>query len=221
MPEEVQAYKFFAGISQHQKYKLCVAETGVGKTCAAATTQRMIDLYKPRTIIFTGLAGALDESLKAGDIGIGIAAIDADMDLRSFDASYQRGEMLFTRERLFYSDAMLVKIARNAPVKKLFDAYIATGSAFLNKQGKKEFIKQANPELAASLEGAMQQPNLYEMEGSAVLQVAQKNNVPALALRVVSDTLNGDAVKDFKAFIKKETKHCASVVEFVLEGINP
>lgn len=47
-----------------------VAECGIGKVNAAMSTQIMIDLYKPQSIVNSGVAGSLSEKLSVGDIVI-------------------------------------------------------------------------------------------------------------------------------------------------------
>lgn len=37
-----------------------IVKSGVGKVCAAMVCERLIDVYHPQAIIFTGVAGALN-----------------------------------------------------------------------------------------------------------------------------------------------------------------
>ena len=53
------------------KYKIILSKSGIGKVCAATTTQFIIDHYKPSYIINIGMAGGLSPDLKAGDVVIG------------------------------------------------------------------------------------------------------------------------------------------------------
>ncbi|HEX2863309.1 MAG TPA: hypothetical protein VHN99_01965, partial [Deinococcales bacterium] len=45
-----------------------VEPTGVGKVAAAMHTQAAIDRYRPRGLVFVGVAGALDPELKQMDV---------------------------------------------------------------------------------------------------------------------------------------------------------
>jgi len=45
-----------------------LAESGIGMTNAAMTTQKLIDTFHPKAIIFSGIAGAVDTSIRIGDI---------------------------------------------------------------------------------------------------------------------------------------------------------
>lgn len=216
MPEELAAFQGFAAQGRWHGVAVHLALTGVGKTAAAAATQHAIDAHHPDAIILTGAAGSLDAALAIGAIGIGIAAIDAELDIRAWQPQARRGELPFTGQRVFTSDPGLVATALQAPVTGLFPAYIATGSAFLDTPGKARFRAEVLPELAAVIGGAMRTPDLIEMEGSAVLQVATANRIPALAIRAVSDAVEGDAVADFNAFIREAIGRYALVVDHVL-----
>lgn len=219
LPEELAAFADrivdgrWAGVQVH------TALTGVGKTAAAAATQRVIDRHHPDAIIFTGVAGALDPERRIGEIGIGIAAIDAELDVRAWQPAARLGEHPFTGLRVLRSDPVLVAAALSTPLTGIFPAYIATGSVFLDAPRKARFRAEVLPELSADIDGVVRTPDLIEMEGAAVLQVALANRVPALAIRAVSDGVDGDAVADFNAFIRDAIGHYVAVVERVLAAL--
>ena len=219
MLQEILAYNLQIKSVKWTGIKIYVEATGVSKTAAAATTQKVIDKYQPDAIIFTGVAGALDPELEIGDLGIVTKAIDADLDVRCWDQSYKIGEVPFTRERIYQSDDYLIELVRNiGSKKKLFNFYAATGSAFLDSSGKKKFVDETLEDLADFKGEFSVLPNVYEMECSAILQIAKSNNVPALALRVISDTFNGDCPTDFNSFISTAVDHYVGLVGEVLKN---
>ena len=248
MPKEVAAYKLLAEEittqtsdsqkdiqrdKQKETPEIIVETIGVSKPIAATTTQTLIDKHKPDTIIFSGVAGALDEKLKIGDIGICAGAIDSDLDVRTWNPEYKRGEVPFTRDRVYTSDPDLVKLAllfKTVPYPdeqtqsrvRIFNAYIATGSKFLDKKGKREF-KEDLHELEAVIDNLFacfqrRTPNLYDMESSAVLQTANANNTPCLIIRAVSDTANGNAPKEFNDFIKKSVGVYVDLIKYIVNN---
>lgn len=216
LPKELAAFTGRLTDGRWHGVRVHLALTGVGKPAAAAATQRAIDLHAPDAVVFTGVAGALHAGLRIGDIGIGVAAIDADLDIRAWRPGTRRGEHPFTGARLMRSDPRLVRLALASGAPRLFPAYIASGSAFLDGPGKSAFRRDILPELSAEIDGSEHLPDLIEMEGSAVLQTAAANQVPALAIRAVSDALEGDAVADFDAFLRDAIGHYAGVVDHVL-----
>ena len=219
MPAEIDAYRQHLKDEHWHNHRIIIDATGVGKVAAAARTQKLISEYKPSYVLFTGVGGALEASLNIGDVGVGLAAIDADIDVRSWNPEFRRGELPFTREREFLAHSPLVALARSVTNLPLFDAYIASGSAFLNAAQKKQFVKQAGNDLATRINGHNMLPNVIDMESSAIMQVANANNVPSLTIRAVSDTLEGDAAGDFTAFIQKAVDHYVRVVEHIIKNL--
>lgn len=218
MPEELAAFAARIHDGRWRGVRVHCALSGIGKPAAAAATQALIDRHRPQAVILTGVAGALDPALAVGDIGVGVAAIDADLDLRALRPC-RLGEDPFAGRRLLPGDPGLVAAALAAPVPRLFPAYIASGSAFLDTPGKARFIRETLPLLAAEVGGRERVPDLIEMEGSAVLQTALANGIPAVAIRAVSDAVAGDAVADFDAFLREAAARYAGVVEAVLAAL--
>jgi adenosylhomocysteine nucleosidase len=219
LPEELAAFQARIVAGRWRGVEVHLALTGVGKPAAAATTQRLICEHRPDAVVFTGVAGSLDAQRGIGNIGIGVAAIDADLDVRAWRPDLLRGAQPFTGVRVLRSDPRLVAAALACPVAGLFPAYIASGSAFLDTAGKTRFRTEVLPDLVAEIDGIERVPDLIEMEGSAVLQTALANGVPALAIRAVSDGVEGDAVADFEGFIRGAVGRYAQVVEAVLDRI--
>ncbi len=221
MEQEIAAFRplFKSYWDGSRKYFGAVRKTDVGKTNVASTVTDILyqRVRKPVVFIFTGVAAALDDKLKVGDIGIVKHAIDADMDVRAWDSSYKRGEYPFSRERVFHSDHLLVELAKESGIPT-FDAYVATGSKFLDAEGKKEFCKDLDS-LSYDTGDQIIRPNLYDMESSAFLQFASKWP-RALELRVVSDTLEGNAPEEFNQFIENAVESYVSIVGYVLSRLD-
>ena len=55
------------------------------------------------------------------------------------------------------------------------------------------------------------------MEGAAVVQIAQKNGVPCLIIRAISDKAGENAEINFKKFFEIVAKNNASLVAFLVE----
>ncbi|NQZ56313.1 MAG: 5'-methylthioadenosine/S-adenosylhomocysteine nucleosidase, partial [Lentisphaeraceae bacterium] len=66
-----------------------ICKSGVGKVLAAMVCQKLIDLYEPSCIIFTGVAGALNDKLDIGDVIISKDCIQHDIDGRAL--GFERG----------------------------------------------------------------------------------------------------------------------------------
>lgn len=176
---------------------------GVGKVAAAAATERLLAETRPDAAVLVGVAGGLKPEHGLGQVGVVQAAIDAEFDVRAWQPRLRRGEHPFTGERVFPAHPELTRRAlAAAPSGKAFFAYAASGSVFLDHSAKRAFVRDVAPDLAHEWPGGgMRTPDLIDMETSAFLQIASAHGVPALALRAVSDPLEGDAAADFAAFL--------------------
>lgn len=185
-----------------------VTECGIGKVNAAVTAQVMIDTFNPDFIINSGVAGALSDKLRVGDVVISEDAIQHDYDTTAFGdpkglicfASEQRVDMPAhkeIREKLFEA----CKALNNTTV---LTGRIATGDQFISDTEKRLALGKEFNALAC------------EMEGGAVGQVCYRNNIPFAILRCISDDLTNSTSMDyesFKAFAANKTTTALS--EFI------
>ncbi len=176
------------------KYKIVLSKSGVGKVASATTTQFIIDKYKPIYIINIGIAGSLSPELKAGDTLIGEKMVQHDFDVTAFGnpKGYIDNGIEPNKPTIFYSDKKLIdKFLANNTLKH---GTIATGDIFVTDKKLKNNI---NKEFSA---------NAIDMESAAIAQTAQRNNVPVIVLRTISDGLDGttDEYKQNKQNIAKK-----------------
>jgi len=58
--------------------QIVIVEAGAGRQLAADATHALLDAYRPRWVVSSGFAGALDASLRRGDMLLGDSLIDAE-----------------------------------------------------------------------------------------------------------------------------------------------
>lgn len=157
--------------------------SGMGTVNAASATQVLADLYQPDAIIFSGIAGNLNPTLRINDVVLGgtLRYLDTDMRLVSQSAPG-------TEE--FHSDPDLLGVA-DAALDAMginhITGVIASGDYFV-----------AGDELVAKVKeqtGA----DAVEMEGAAVAHIAARNGVPSLVIRALSDEANVE-YEEFRTF---------------------
>ncbi|WP_088103845.1 5'-methylthioadenosine/adenosylhomocysteine nucleosidase [Halalkalibacter urbisdiaboli] len=199
---------FYEGTMYNKKIVLC--KSGVGKVNAALTTQILIDTFKISAIIFTGVAGALDEALEVGDLVISSSAMQHDMDASPL--GFKRGEIpMFDRSSDFEANKPLIALAENA-AKSTLNRNILKGRIVSGDQ----FI--ANPESVQSLREEFNGV-CVEMEGAAVAQVASLNDVPFVIIRSMSDKANGEASMTFAEFTVLASEQSFLVVREMLKQV--
>jgi len=204
---------------------IVLCETGVGKVNAAITTTLLLYYFKPKEIIFTGIAGSLDPKILPADIVIGAKCAQHDhgdyLQKEGFVPEGPRNPRTGYNIPLYLkADPRLLKIAQKAATLTKFQniktktgfrkpkvrlGTILTGDIFVASEAiKKQLRKRFNG-------------SVVEMEGAAVAQVCYLNNVPHLIIRSVSDSGGEDVGKDFHQFYKIAAHNSARLVIKLIE----
>jgi 5'-methylthioadenosine/S-adenosylhomocysteine nucleosidase len=183
-----------------------IARSGVGKSLSAMIAQRLIDLYLPQSIIFTGLAGAINPALEIGDMIAAEDTLQYDMDVRAL--GFELGEIPYTSHRIIPCDPDLVRkaAATELPEGKMHRGRILTGDRFVNRRAFQE-MGYLRSELAG---------DAVEMEGASVALVARVNEIPAVVVRTISDKADTNARVDFERFLPRASANSALVVTEIL-----
>ena len=196
-----------------------VAETGVGKVNAAATTAVLLSRFAPRAVIFTGIAGGLDPDSRPGDIVIGTATVQHDF-VHATDDSLIRfaphNPVDGSRNPVYLpADARLLETLRRAAASTEFlavhsssgegpprcvEGTIATGDAFVASARMKRELRER---LGA---------DAVEMEGAAVAQVCHQSRTPCIVIRSLSDNADNQAAEDLERFYQVAAENAARLV---------
>jgi adenosylhomocysteine nucleosidase len=189
--------------------RVVMVKSGVGKVFAAMVCERMIDQYNPKAIVFSGVAGALDEKLEIGDAVISRDCIQHDLDVQAL--GFSRGTIPYTHYRVFTADDKLRMIASGIRLrgKKIMEGRILTGDQFMTERETKR-----RKYLTDDLKG-----DAIEMEGRAVATVCTLNRVPFLVVRTITDKANGTAPQDFNRFLPVVAKNSFKIVSSLLRKI--
>lgn len=178
-----------------------------GKVAAATTATQLINDFKLSEIIFTGVAGAINNNLNIGDIVIGENLIQHDLDASPFFDRFHIPILNIdtistknTRELQAATDLFLNNFNNhiikseaeefNITIPKSMTGDIASGDQFIADNKKIQHLKDMLPTVTC-----------VEMEGAAVAQVCFEYQVPFSIIRVISDKANENADIDFTKFI--------------------
>jgi adenosylhomocysteine nucleosidase len=182
---------------------VALAPSGVGMTNAALATQRIIDRYRPRWMIFSGIAGGVEPETQIGDIivaekcathqfgYVGKVGFEPRMiALKGERFAVSAGPPAV---RYFPADAQLLRVAMAAasvirtqlkPVLERMPSVSVGGVCVSGDQ----FVDQV--ELREYLFKTFQ-ARIVDMETSAFLQVCAANRVSCVAVRSSSDLAGG------------------------------
>lgn len=185
---------------------LVITRCGIGKVAAAVCSQILVGEFGVGSVIFTGIAGALDPSLRVGDIVISLDTVQHDFDASAFGR--ELGEVPPPGQRIVKADEGMVRLALSAVDDMAWPegrptvvvGRILTGDQFIADLEKVRWMR-------ATFQG-----HVAEMEGAAVAQTCSWSNVPFVIVRSISDGADGDAKVSFETFIDMVGKRSAALV---------
>jgi len=183
-------------IGKLESKEVIVVNSDVGITNAAMTAQLLIDRFRPKQILFTGICGGIDPENAIGDIVIPEYWVTHDYGLYNQDGFSTGAIYLHLPEKagsdtvtFFPVDEGLLKTAENVkPELKMILSRApqikvggngASGNSFIDQAEKREWLRE---KLDAQI---------VDMESAAVVQVAAVNGVPILVVRSCSDLAGG------------------------------
>lgn len=216
-------------IGQLADEKVVLAESGIGMTNAAMTTQKLIDTFHPKAIIFSGIAGAVDTSIRIGDITVcrvwsehdygyigkdsflveSIKAFDPACDSIAEISYYTVDSALYTvAGKLSTTDMEFARIGDRMP-KLVVGGAGASGNMFIDNIDKRLWLSSRFHAL------------VVDMESAAVAQVGTVNGVPFIIFRSASDLAGGSgsstATNEIDQFFRVAADNAAKVVLSYLE----
>jgi len=106
-------------------------QSGIGKVNATITATLLIEKFEVNEVIFSGVAGSLDEKLKVGDVVIGRDIVQHDVDATAF--GYKMGQIPQMKEWAFESDKELIEKTINVKQLSLFGQIAEIDSKYEEK----------------------------------------------------------------------------------------
>ena len=225
--EQHAGREFWLGNLHGQPVVLALSR--IGKVAAATTATALIERFAVAQMIFTGVAGSLNDEVNIGDVLVADQFIQHDLDASPI---FPRFEVpLYGRAR-FVTDAALTAalfaavsetLARRQaflpdpgayPEARAHRGLVATGDAFISGAAEAAALRQ---DLLAAGHTVL----AVEMEGAAVAQVCHDYGVPFAAMRTISDRANDSAHVDFPAFVEQvASRYAQAILETFLQSLS-
>lgn len=149
--------------------KVLIARAGMGPTNAAAAAELLIAKGASQLISW-GCAAALEPSLQAGDLTLADRLLDSGNE-----------EIVVNKDWLDHAKTMLASAFKCSPGQAVMTSGLLIESPTVVTSGKTK--KQLH-----SFTGAL----ALDMESSAIAKVAQKHELPFLAIRAIADPADSD-----------------------------
>ena len=195
----ISGISFFTG--KFNDKDVVFVQFGIGKVNAAITATLLIEKFKVSEVIFSGVAGSLDERLKVGDVVIGRDIVQHDVDATAF--GYKMGQIPQMKEWAFEADKELVEKAGNINDfdHRIFFGRILTGDQFVSK-------KDVKIRLGKDFEALC-----VDMESGAVAQVCTRLGVKFLIIRSISDSITDESDMEYETFVKLAAKNSTRILK--------
>jgi adenosylhomocysteine/aminodeoxyfutalosine nucleosidase len=187
--------------------EVVVAYSKIGKVFATLTATILIEKFGCDRLLFSGVAGAISEELKIGDLIIANGLCQHDLDITAFGHPFgyvPEGEVCITADVGLRQIAKEVALAKGL---KLKEGIIATGDQFVASSERKEWIRDTFS------------ADALEMEGASVAVVCNALEVPFFILRAISDSADMDAGFDFDRFLESSSKISADFILSMVDAL--
>ncbi|MBR2156712.1 MAG: 5'-methylthioadenosine/adenosylhomocysteine nucleosidase [Campylobacter sp.] len=195
---------YFANFANHE---LIIAYSKIGKVNSALTATLMIEKFGAQKLLFTGVAGALKNGFKIGDLLYATKVVQHDLDITAFGHPYgfvpESPIFVETDENL---NKIAVGVAANLGIN-LKNGIVASGDQFVCDEERKSWIERTFDASAV------------EMEGASVAQVCHALHTPFFMLRAISDEAGSKAEFDFDEFMVKSAEISAKFALKMVENL--
>lgn len=191
--------------AQYNGHELIIAYSKIGKVFASLTASIMIEKFGVEKLLFSGVAGAINQELHIGDLIYATKLTQHDLDITAFGHPFgyvPEGAVFI--ESSSELNRVADEVAKERDIK-LGKGVIATGDQFIADTSRKDWIRDTF--------GA----DALEMEGVAVAVVCDSLNIPFFVLRAISDSADDSADVDFDSFLEKSAKVSA---DFIIDMVN-
>ena len=184
-------------------HEVCAMLSGYGQIDAAATTQLLISCAKCEMILNFGVTGALDPGLKVEDLLVVEKVCHYDYDVSPIDPVKKHQYEEYPDE-FIPLDRGLAELARRV-IPEVRTAVDASGDRFVENREDK-------------LELAALGCGICDMEIAAIARICERNGVPCLSLKCISDTFDGDG-GDFNANVTRSAEKAFRAIHGILRAL--
>jgi adenosylhomocysteine nucleosidase len=186
---------------------LVVMVGGVGKVAAAMAAQYACDVFKPRSLVSIGLAGAIEGRSRPGRVIVATGAVQHDMDGRPLTDA--KGVIPGLGLSIISANPAVTETLLRAARYKSEDALsglVLTGDQIVTSRAVRDGLAKYFPDGLC-----------IDMETAAIAQVAHQNGVPWSGLRVTSDS--ADETFDLKGVLGFGAETATNLFESIIHAV--
>ena len=184
-----------------------LATSGVGEIKAALAVQLLKDLFDVEAVLNFGFVGAVNPTLSIAELVVAEKVCHYQFDISAIN-DIEVGRYSDHDDRYFYLDKNLIARVLANVGRSLKKATVASGDKFVSSSIDKDMLRN---EFGA---------DICEMELAGIAIACERNNLPLLSLKVVSDKADESAGIDFSEIVERGMIKLANVLPAVISAIN-
>ena len=186
---------------QTQMVQVYAIRSGAGEIFAAAATQYIIDRYNVDAVVNYGVVGSCTEEMEAGEPCIVEYVVHHEYDISAVDGVPVGRYLEYPSVRIPVNRELLEKAAGVCPGLKR--VVCASGNKFMGDPADKLRLHE---EFGA---------DICDMEAAAILLTCDRNRVPCLMVKTVSDGVRGGA-SEYWAEKDRTARSCLDIVDRII-----
>jgi adenosylhomocysteine nucleosidase len=165
----------------------------MGKVNNAVTAQILASYFPIDAVISIGFAGAVDESVKRGDVVVSTHAVQHDVGtVKPYGFIWEKSPEI--------GESMEIESKRWATAKGYAYGTIASGDQFIASEQKRAWLKKKFNALAVDTGSA------------AIYEVCKQNNIPCMFIRVASDNADMEGRINFNKSVRTGDYETVSIL---------
>lgn len=184
---------------------------GIGLAGAVTSTETLVSSFRPDAILFSGVAGGIDPTLRIGDVSIAERWTRHDLPLNDDTEWYPSCPDLLAIARSIRKPQMVIcpRLGDCLQYTPRLDVggNGVTGARFISDEEQTTWIHDRFSAMTV------------DMETSEIARVAHVARVPFLAVRSVSDRAQGGAQNEFRTYAALASENAARVTMAVLAAL--
>lgn len=182
-------------------HELYVTQSGAGEIGAAAATQMLISVYNVSMIVNFGVVGGLTPEMNVTSTVVVEKAVHYDYDTSEIDNCEVARYLEYPDVYIPSNDKLCDMALEIEPsLKKVI---CASADKFISSAEKKAELNQ------------LYAAQICDMETAGILLTANRNGIPTLSIKAVSDSVSGGA-DEFAAMVSEAAKTCVKVMMKIL-----
>ena len=189
---------------ENESYILYVLRSGAGEIAAAAGVQFLISVLGVEMIINFGVVGGLTPEMTLSKVCIVEKVVHYDFDTSEFDNCEVGRYMNYPSVYIPANEALVRRAVELEP--ELKKVVCASGDKFVGDPDKKRAL---NRDFGA---------DICEMEAAGIIITCDRNGIPCLMIKSVSDSIEGGA-EEFAREILRASEVCLRVADRIIKEL--